>query len=178
MVKSQTVWNNRSIDFHCCYWTSYSCGEVYLSRHSLLLNQCLTRVFISLSIITLVLVYSVVKRHPNSGPIPDHFWHFGSDPDQVRNSGPFWSLWQIIKGVIACDDSPAAMFQIDSMTSKTFKLGPKCKIMQIKTHRSFLHYASLSNLEVAWIGPALHLACFWDQGLHLWSRLPPPEVSE
>ena len=111
---------------------------------------------------------------PNSGPIPDHFWHFGPDLDQVRNSGPFWSLWQIIKGVIACDDSPAAMFQIDSMTSKTFKLGPKCKIMQIKTHRSFLHYASLSNLEVAWIGPALHLACFWDQGLHLWSRLAPP----
>ena len=29
---------------------------------------------------------------PNSGHIPDHFWHFGRDPDQVRNSGPFWSL--------------------------------------------------------------------------------------
>ena len=29
---------------------------------------------------------------PNSWPIPDHFWHFGLDPDQVRNSGPFWSL--------------------------------------------------------------------------------------
>ena len=28
---------------------------------------------------------------PNSGPIPDHFWHFGPDPDQVRNSGPFRS---------------------------------------------------------------------------------------
>ena len=26
---------------------------------------------------------------PNSGPIPDHFWHFGPDLDQVRNSGPF-----------------------------------------------------------------------------------------
>ena len=25
---------------------------------------------------------------PNSGPIPDHFCHFGPDPDQVRNSGP------------------------------------------------------------------------------------------
>ena len=22
---------------------------------------------------------------------PDHFWHFGPDPDQVRNSGPYWS---------------------------------------------------------------------------------------
>ena len=28
---------------------------------------------------------------PNSGPIPDHFWHFSPDPDQVRNSGPFRS---------------------------------------------------------------------------------------
>ena len=27
----------------------------------------------------------------NSGPIPDHFWHLGPDPDQVRNSGPYWS---------------------------------------------------------------------------------------
>ena len=29
---------------------------------------------------------------PNSGPIPDHFWHYGPDLDQVRNSGPLWSL--------------------------------------------------------------------------------------
>ena len=52
-----------------------------------------------LSIITLVLVYSIIPgaSHknpdlvPNSGPIPDHFWHFGPDPDQVRNSVPFQS---------------------------------------------------------------------------------------
>ena len=27
----------------------------------------------------------------NSGPIPDHFEHFGPEPDQVQNSGPYWS---------------------------------------------------------------------------------------
>ena len=27
----------------------------------------------------------------NSGPFPDHFWHLGPDPDQVRNSGPLRS---------------------------------------------------------------------------------------
>ena len=24
-------------------------------------------------------------------PIPDHFWHYGPDPDQVRDSGPYRS---------------------------------------------------------------------------------------
>ena len=43
---------------------------------------------------------------PNSGHIPDHFWHSGPDPDQVRNSGPLWSLcmrqnfWMLFWGQI------------------------------------------------------------------------------
>ena len=51
-----------------------------------------------MSIITLTLVYFSRKKGirkpnsdlvPNFGPIPDHFWYFGPDLDQVRNSGPF-----------------------------------------------------------------------------------------
>ena len=45
------------------------------------------------------LVYSVISGASknihdlvaNSGPFPDHFWHLGPDPDQVRNSGPLRS---------------------------------------------------------------------------------------
>ena len=29
--------------------------------------------------------------YAESGPIPDHLWHFGPDPDQVRNSGSYRS---------------------------------------------------------------------------------------
>ena len=51
------------------------------------------------------LVYSVISGASknihdlvaNSGPFPDHFWHLGPDPDQVRNSGPLRSHWNLIK---------------------------------------------------------------------------------
>ena len=49
----------------------------------------------------MICIYQVIpgasQKNPdlvtNSRPIPDHFWHLGPDPDQVRNSGPYWSHW-------------------------------------------------------------------------------------
>ena len=68
------------------------CSQTFVTLKLVVAYMYLTH----LSIITLVLV---IQGHPktnpdlvpNSGPIPDHFWHFGPDPDQVRNSGPFRS---------------------------------------------------------------------------------------
>ena len=69
------------------------CSQTFTIHHFPLKLMSYPMYLTHMSIITLVHIYSGASHKnpdlvPNSGPIPDHFWHFGPDPDQVRNSGP------------------------------------------------------------------------------------------
>ena len=81
-------------------WTSYSCQKEYLFTDIHHLKTIVIRVY-STPVSTNHIGTSLFNH--NRGilrpiqtwcPIPDQFWHFGPDPDHVRNSGPFWTHWE------------------------------------------------------------------------------------